>query len=355
MRQRLGILFSILLLTPALGFSTDKLIFAVDLIRHGDRTPIIGLPSVDYQWQQGYGQLTAEGMRQEYELGKTFRKRYIEDSHLLTPSYQQDSIYVRSTDYERTLMSAQSLLMGLYPAGTGPKTDNGNPGLPDSFQPIPIHTAPAEFDRIIIHKVDPQEEKRLMQKYVYSTKEWKTKDAALRSKYSLWSELTGLPIDALQDLERIGDALYIHQVHHVPMPDGLSADDIQTIIEAANYAFMAEEKPKPIAAAYSRQMMTNIADYIQKGSRESSKLKYVLLSAHDSTIARALSYMGAPLAKAPPYASNLNFSLYKNDSQNYIVKVTYNGVPVSIPACGGNICQLKPFLDMLRDEKINLH
>lgn len=351
MRYKISILFTCLILVSTTAIAAEKLIFAVDIIRHGDRTPISVLPSVNYEWQQGLGQLTATGMRQEFEMGKAFRKRYVDETHLLPPSYDRNSVYVRSTDYERTLMSAQSLLMGLYPAGTGPYIDDSSsPGLPRAFQPIPIHTAPAEFDRVIVKKPSAEEVKKLMHKYVFSTVEWKKKDAALRSKYALWSEKLGIHISRLDDLERVGDTLHIHRIHHAPMPEGLSEDDIQTIIDAGDWAFMAEERPKQVANAYSSQVMTNIAGYLQKGSREGEKLKYVLLSAHDSTIASALSYLGAPLAKAPRYASNLNFSLYESGARNYVVKVTYNGEPVTIPACGGTICQLQTFLQLARNQ-----
>lgn len=353
MCYRSWIFLTLLILLPAASFSAEKLIFAVDIIRHGDRTPISILPAVNYEWPQGLGQLTATGMRQEYEMGKTFRKRYVDTTHLLPPHYQHDTIYVRSTDYERTLMSAQALLMGLYPAGTGPYMDDASsPGLPRALQPIPVHTAPAEFDRVIVKKPDSDEREKLMEKYVYSTAEWRKRDAELRPKYAEWSEKTGVEIKWFDDLEHVGDSLFIHQIHHAPMPAGLSDEDIQTIIKAGNWAFMVEERPKQVANAYSSQLMSNIANFIQKGSKENAALKYVLLSAHDSTIASALSFMGAPLEKAPPYASNLNFSLYESGARNYVVKVTYNGVPVSIPACGGTICQLQTFLNIARGLRV---
>ena len=347
MRYKLLPVFVFMIFMPALSFAAEKLIFAVDLIRHGDRTPIETIPKVDYQWTQGLGQLTATGMRQEHELGRQFRKRYIEQTHLLPPHYQHGTMYVRSTDYERTLMSAQSLLTGLYPMGTGPYiADSGKPGLPRALQPIPIHTWPREFDNIILHKINPEERERLMQKYVYSTVEWQKREAALKMNFQRWSEITGLRISRLDDLERLGDTLHIHQLHHAPMPAGMSAEEIQTIMETGDWVFMAEERPKEVGNVYSRRLLSYIAGYLQNGSKQDERLKYVLLSAHDSTIASALSFMGAPLDTSPRYASNLNFSLYENGARNYIVKITYNGSPVVIPACGGTVCPLSKFIEI---------
>lgn len=182
---------------------------------------------------------------------------------------------------------------------------------------------------------------------MYATKEWQEKNHELRDKFPLWSALTGIPIKNLADLELIGDALYIHQIHHAPMPAGMSAQDIETIIHASNWAFMAQEKPHPIAVAYSTKLMTNIAHYLNDGSQKKSKLKYVLLSAHDGTIASAMSFLGSPLETAPPYASNLNFSLYEHSANYFLVKVTYNGNPVPIPGCGGTTCELEQFTHLI--------
>lgn len=347
MRKSLALLV-ILAIFPSVVFSSAKLIFAIDLIRHGDRTPIEAIPTVKYHWKQGLGQLTAEGMRQEFEMGQRFRHKYIDETHLLPTTYQRDTIMVRSTDYDRTLMSAQSLLMGLYPAGTGPSTDDNQPGLPNALQPIPIHTAPLQYDDVIIKRVDPEERQRLMQKYVYSTPEWRNKESELRPKFPLWSKLSGMEISELEDLGRLSDSLYIHQIHHVPMPDGMSSEDVDTIIAAGSFAYMQEERPKQLAVAYNSQLMTNIANYLDRATQRNAKVKYILLSAHDSTIAGTLSFLGAPLTTPPPYASDLNFSLYESGANVYTVKVTYNGQPVDIPACSGSVCELTTFINYIK-------
>ena len=351
MRVKKWIIFVLLILVPTISFSAEKLIFTLDLIRHGDRTPIRVIPAIPYKWKIGLGQLTAEGMRQEYELGKQFRKHYIDETHLLPANYQQESMYVFSTDVERTLMSAESVLMGLYPPGTGPVTDKSQAGLPQAYQPIPIHTAPKKYDHMIIHRIDSAAEKMLMEKYVYSTAEWQRKEHKLKPYFQRWSALTGLQITKLKHLQSLSDSLFVHQTHHVPTPAGMNDDEIKTIIEAGMWAFIAEKKPKPVANAYSSQVMANIAKFMKTSSEQKSRLRFVLLSAHDSTIASALSFIGGPLTTPPRYASDLNFSLYESGTKNYIVKVSYNGTPIMIPACGHTSCTLQKFLEIAEDNK----
>jgi len=50
-----------------------------------------------------------------YYLGELVRKRYTMEYNLLSPNYTNDEIYVRSTDFDRTLMSVLSLLSGTFP------------------------------------------------------------------------------------------------------------------------------------------------------------------------------------------------------------------------------------------------
>lgn len=52
-------------------------------------------------------------------------------------------IFIRSTDYDRTLMSAEANLAGLYPPE---KQQMFNPNI--SWQPIPVHTVPESGEMV---------------------------------------------------------------------------------------------------------------------------------------------------------------------------------------------------------------
>lgn len=52
-------------------------------------------------------------------------------------------IFIRSTDYDRTLMSAEANLAGLYPPE---RQQMFNPNI--SWQPIPVHTVPESGERV---------------------------------------------------------------------------------------------------------------------------------------------------------------------------------------------------------------
>ncbi|MEJ1285732.1 acid phosphatase prostate [Cricetulus griseus] len=93
-----------------------ELKFVTLVFRHGDRSPIDTFPNdpiKESSWPQGFGQLT--------------------------------QVYIRSTDVDRTLMSAMTNLAALFPPEG---ISIWNPSLP--WQPIPVHTVSLSEDRVSI-------------------------------------------------------------------------------------------------------------------------------------------------------------------------------------------------------------
>ena len=331
------------------AYAEETLIFAIDLIRHGDRTPIYDLPNFPYSWKEGLGELTAEGMNQEFQRGMQFRQRYIEQNHLLPPEYHAEAIYVRSSDINRTLMSAESVMMGLYPLGTGPHlSSTGKPALPSAYQPIPIHTVPLDQDKLFISDQDKEHIQKILKQYVFTSKQWQQKTNELQSKFKHWSEASGLPINSLdQTVVSLGNNLYIRKLHHVPLPKGISEQDAKEITATGIWAFSTAYQSKEITDPVGHAMLSAMGNYFDQARQHKTKLKYVLFSGHDSTIMCVLNTLGAPLINdVPPYASDLNFSLYQN-ADNYYVKISFNGKPVIVPACHGNTCSLQQFLGLM--------
>ncbi|VDP31017.1 unnamed protein product [Heligmosomoides polygyrus] len=61
-------------------------------------------------------------MRQQYALGRVLRKRYMNDSSpLLDKRYHSKQVYIRSTDVNRTLISAYSNAAGMFAGGEAGK------------------------------------------------------------------------------------------------------------------------------------------------------------------------------------------------------------------------------------------
>jgi len=61
------------------------------------------------------GQLTPLGELQLTDTGRWFRERFVDGVGLLDKKYNSKQLLIRSTDFPRTILSAQCLLRGLYP------------------------------------------------------------------------------------------------------------------------------------------------------------------------------------------------------------------------------------------------
>lgn len=92
------------------------------------------------------GELTSMGMYQEYQLGLWLKARYIDELHFINPAYKSNEVYVRATDVNRCIVSAQSLLLGMF---DGTQESETNTYLPNHFNPVPIHTVPVEYDFLL--------------------------------------------------------------------------------------------------------------------------------------------------------------------------------------------------------------
>ena len=337
----MGFFVSAILISTSV-YAEDKLVFAIDLIRHGDRAPIQDLASPRYNWPEGLGELTPRGMNQEYELGRKMRYEYVERYQLLPKSYQTGTIYVRSSDMDRTLMSAESFLMGLYPLGSGPRFSYGSVALPGAFQPIPIHTVAADQDTLFYPLSDKQKQ-ALFKGYVFNTSAWQQKRSELEPYYAKWSQATGMQINSLAQVIMLGDTIYIRQLHHIPLPSSLNQQDIQTIIDTNQWGIAALFSPPQIGHAMAHNLLMSIDQYFMLASQNQISLKYVLYSAHDTNILGLMSDLDVPSKTQVPYAADLNFLLFRTGQGQYYVKVSFDGTPLDLPACGNIDCPLAKF------------
>ena len=97
---------------------------------------------------------------------------YAGEGKLLDEDYNPYQIYVRSTDVNRTIVSAMSHMQGMYPQQAASsaltdaqqaqaippfdlsdkvkdiKTDLAEKVLPDNFQPVPIHVFEKHLDKV---------------------------------------------------------------------------------------------------------------------------------------------------------------------------------------------------------------
>ena len=95
--------------------STDNLFFVFEHFRHGARSPCNGgffnnTDDIGGKWAD-YGGLTNVGIRQHYSLGQRLRKYY---DGFISKEYDPKEIKIYCSNYNRTMISTQSQLLGFY-------------------------------------------------------------------------------------------------------------------------------------------------------------------------------------------------------------------------------------------------
>ena len=103
---------------------TEELKFVFEIHRHGARAPFVGIKNnIDCYGEKwiSSNELTEVGKRSHFLIGVRNRKRFIEKYNFLKKNFDPEEIEIFTTDFNRTIQSVYSQLMGLYPENTGKK------------------------------------------------------------------------------------------------------------------------------------------------------------------------------------------------------------------------------------------
>ncbi|KAG8231336.1 hypothetical protein J437_LFUL017688 [Ladona fulva] len=323
------------------------------IFRHGDRTPVEPYPNDPYKnvslWPVGWGQLTNVGKRQHYHLGKFFRRRYAD---FLSTKYLKEEVYVRSTDVDRTLMSVESNLAGLYPPV---ENQVWEPGM--TWQPIPVHTVPESLDEVLSAK-KPCPLYDEMVKKVKQSPEIKMKNEENKALYQYLTEKTGKYVHDLFSLENVYNTLFIEETNNFTLPEWTKSVYPDKMVSSAALSFSIAAYDKDLQRLKMGPLMGEILKHMKRkveGTSAHPKRKLFIYSGHDTTIANVLNTLGLFNPRfCPPYASTIAFELYLRKNGVYYVSTLYkNGtqredfVPLTIPGCLQE-CPLENFVELMK-------
>ncbi|XP_019646427.1 PREDICTED: prostatic acid phosphatase-like [Branchiostoma belcheri] len=328
----------------------------LQVYRHGDRSPVLSFPNdnnTEDTWPQGFGQLSQEGMRQHHELGTFLKDRYVKPD-FLNSSYSRYQIHVQSTDVDRTLMSAQADLSGLFP----PAGDQvWNPDI--DWQPIPVHTRPVKTDEVLRPMDVP------CPKYTKLTAEFLQTDPELKrleeenkeflanvTRWANWSSP-----QHVMDTWQTADPLHCEKAHNRPLPGWATPEVYARLQELSAFGmfslFRGKERSRLTGGTLLGEMVKNMTQ-AKEGTLPDSRLKLIMYSAHDTTLAALHSALGTVNSLQPPYASCVMVELYREDSGEFTVEVWYRNdtsrdpYQLTVPGCP-NPCSYTQFLNATRD------
>jgi len=301
--------------------------------RHGDRAPSDGTFPTDKgngdgTWPQGFGELSQNGMRQHQHLGNYLRQRYVIDQDFLSENYSSKEVYVRSSSYNRTIMSALSNLAGMYPTATGVDMLDSIP----LWQPIPVHSQPREIDPLLWMDCPCPEAERL-DADVLASKAVKDIEAENADFLELLSNKTGWPNVDLDKVWDVWDPLNCERIHNDThnWPDWVTEPLFEQLTDLMQLGTTFDFHDPKIQRFRGGPLFNDIAIRMdQKANRPGEiyppQLKYYVYSAHDMTMAALLENLGAYTdqnAHLPEYASAILFELHEKKPKVFTVETWY--------------------------------
>ncbi|XP_077050861.1 lysosomal acid phosphatase-like [Siphateles boraxobius] len=351
--------FLIVVLVFAFSLSNGQrtLKFVTVLYRHGDRSPIKAYPTDPYQesdWPQGFGQLSQEGIKQHYELGQFLKKRY---RGFLSEDYKHHEIFIRSTDLDRTLMSAQANLAGLFPLNS---SEEIIPGL--KWQPIPVHTVPKAKDCLLSFPLrDCPRYTQLMNEteksdiFLNMTDTYKACIETVRNK-------TGLKTVSIGSVWIVYDTLFCEAIHGKKPPPWVTSDPhmMEKLKELKDFSYQImfgvyerKEKCRLQGGLLLNQIIQSLLTTADPDTKQ--QVKMMVYSAHDTTIVALQEALDVFNGLQPPYASCHLIELHQEENGSFSVEMFYRNDSTvselyaqSLPNCSQR-CPLPEFVNLTRD------
>ncbi|NXD77026.1 PPAP phosphatase, partial [Halcyon senegalensis] len=343
-----------------------ELKFVVAVFRHGDRTPIVNFPTdlhKESEWPQGFGQLTKTGMQQLFELGQYTRSRY---SNFLNSTYNRQEFYIQSTDYDRTIMSAQSYLSGLFPPTS---SQIWNPEL--LWQPIPVHILQKSTDRRLHFPLPDCPRFDELQNETQTSSEFQTRIQPYMDFLQTMAVNTGLELNNLKILDNFQlwntyDTLHCEDIHNYSLPVWATRnviDKMEKLAELSLLSLFGLYKTEEKSRLQGGVLVNIILNSLKQAANSTRQRKMEVYSAHDTTVGAVQIALNIFNGKLPPYAACQFFELYQESSgqvssylcknkERYSIEMHYRNDTskdpylLTLPGCTSS-CPLEKFAELV--------
>ncbi|XP_041987886.1 prostatic acid phosphatase-like [Aricia agestis] len=343
---------ALILVVLARGYGNTEIKFVAVIFRNGDHMPVDCFPSDRYRnksvWPAPPGYLTNTGNKQHYMLGKYLRLQY---SDLLSKIYDPEEVLVQSTDVDRTLMSAEANLAGLFRPTGKQVWDMQMP-----WQPIPVHTRPEHLDEVLAMKRPCPQYDLEMDKYLASPPYLNM----LKRHEKLMDYLSthvGKKVKDFTDIRHIYSCLNIEKLYNFELPAWTDIVFPEPLHQAAGLGLSVSAATprlaRLIAGPLVQRVVGTMADVMTGGRR-----RLVMYSGHDFTVATLLTALGVFDDVCPEYTATVHLELTKRinettDTAEWYVRLLYRNsvdplsdpVVLNVPYCG-DLCPFHEFVKL---------
>ena len=404
--MKILLIFIIFIIITNFPPTKEETEFVFEHFRHGARSSVFVdkeyMDMYDIKWI-GDGELTSVGMRMLYLIGVHIRNKY---SNLINKNTSPKELLVFSTDLNRTILSAESQILGMFPPEKGeeipkkymknhlqnkiPKEAQieidklGNISIPSKIRAIPINFFNKEKKPYLLTEEEECPRTKYIKKENYKKKEIQEFIKEFREKYSeklmRYFNITDKTIfDNYYFLLEVTDhfiSSYIHKRKNLKFfeDEGINLKEYyEECIKFKNISMYKIETTKEVGIMASSPIFKDILRYMDNiilHHKENYLLKkkkkipkFVMYSGHDYIITAVQLYLHEAFnipCFYPGFAANQFFELHKKDGiddkhlneNHFHVEYFFNGnllLNVSYPVFKRKISELMWSMEQIVD------
>ncbi|KAF0684620.1 Aste57867_23424 [Aphanomyces stellatus] len=265
-------------------------------------------------WPNGH--LTEVGVEAMTERGRAMRRRYAD---FLTDCRPQQHVFVCSTNYRRTVLTAQSVVHGLFP-------DDAT-----TEKPMVLHIKHLAPSHTPEHHTRGLELAKL--RAVKTLPHYPPLEVTVKT-------ILGLsPNDDVNWNDRtyaVREVLDCRRAHGLAFPDGLTDEIYDAIVKHSAWEMFTFYELGGIGQEGFSDAMHQINALIHEGLMRAPQRRMTLVSAHDTTVIGllcALQLEQVSGSVGPPYGSMLVFDIYQDKTDgSYHFVVSWDGKTLRFPS-----------------------
>lgn len=289
-----------------------ELVFLQFVFRNGMSAPrelYPNDPNHPEKWEEGMGELTIQGRKQLYALGKELRRRY---GHFITADPKEVTMQVATQP--KNMRSGLSMLASLYAP-----TDFWEfmPGLP--WQPVPVFYIPEDDDKVLGSFRNCPLVLERMKKLVGQFGN-ETVLEMYEQQLKFWSLNSGWPITDWNDvveLHRILSVEYANQ-HNVPAWAWKYWKELECLND---YAYKINFNDNKILKVVGGPILYHLVDNaVEKVQGDFAHTKVMAFSGQSSHVAGLLGALKNFNDREPPFASIVLMELFKDREGDTFVR-----------------------------------
>ncbi|XP_017759862.1 PREDICTED: prostatic acid phosphatase-like [Eufriesea mexicana] len=330
-----------------IGKDTLRLLTVV--LRHGDRAPQDTYPNDPYlnnsMEPYGWGQLTNEGRRNQYNQGLFLRKRY---DNFLGPTYSPDIFYLQCTAVDRTKMSAMLEAAALW------KPTEEQSFKPDlAWQPVTLFYQPRSEDTLmLIWDTCPQYVK--LRYAIMNSSEVQQIQNDNKRLYEELTNLTGMVILTPSDVGSIYGTLTAEKHMNLILPNWTKEYYPDKLLPLTLYDLKLNVYDNHLrrlkGGPFLKKIITDML--AKKDNTLSETRKMFMYVGHDSTMVTLMDVMHVWNNQMPHYNVMIMIELHENNDEWNVQILLRNTTkqepyPLTIPGCT-TACPLEKFVQILK-------